>query len=125
MQQQIKHRRLHAFLESNTLASLVVIIDVCLLLTVAFPRIFIPMVAIGGAAFIYAIAYSLWLWIKKPATIKINPWMSNISMWITFYFILYAAIRPESIWWSITPAAYGILVLLFNIIRPKSTPFTI
>ncbi len=125
MQQQIKHRRLHAFYESNTLATLVIIIDVCLLLPGSFPRIFIPMMVIGGAAFICGIAYSMWLWIKKPATIKINQWMSNISMWITLYYIFYAAMSPESIWWSIIPAACGILALLFNIIRPKSTTFTI
>lgn len=65
----------------------------------------------GGLALICFLGYSLWLWIKKPSVIVINEWLSNISTYYTFYYLIVVAIDAQNQWWFIVPLALSIVFL--------------
>ena len=124
MKKEIRHRRLHAFYQSKVLNALMIVIIVNLLLMAYLSSMLLPAIC-GSLALLFYICYALWLWIKKPRTIIINSWLSNINGWYTLYFLIIAALKSSNPWWYITPAALAVVALFILLITGHDESFEI
>ncbi len=100
------------------------IIVVSLLLMVYTNSMLMPIIC-STLALIFSIGYSLWLWIKRPKSIIINDWLSNLSSVFTLYFMLVAAIDARNQWWFITPMALLVVFLFIILINNRDQKFDI
>lgn len=124
MKNEIRHRRLYAFYNSKVLNALTVVGVVALLQIGLLRDLLLPVVC-GGTAFALFLGYSIWFWIKKPARVVINPWMSDISIWFTLYFLVVAALRAESSWWYLFPVVAAVMMLFIELVKPHDEEFAI
>ena len=124
MKKEIRHRRLHAFYQSKVLNALMIVIIVNLLLMAYMSSMLLPAIC-GSLSLLFYIGYALWLWIKKPRTIIINSWLSNINGWYTLYFLIIAALKSSNPWWYITPAALAVVALFILLITDHDESFEI
>lgn len=124
MKQKIRHRRLEAFYRSKVLNALMIAAVVSLILMAYTESILLPAIC-GSLALIFFIAYSLWLWIKKPKTIIINNWLSNINGSFTLYFLIIMAMNAPNRWWYITPVALSVVLLFISLINNRDEKFDI
>lgn len=97
---------------------------VCLFIFIYTGLMILPMIA-GAFLLAFFIGYSLWLWIKRPRNIVINPWLSDMSGLFTLYFMVVALIKNAGQWWYITPVVCATIVLFISLIRPKDESFEI
>ncbi|MDE6100651.1 MAG: hypothetical protein K2G01_06355 [Paramuribaculum sp.] len=124
MKQKIRHRRLHAFFASKVLNSLMIVIIVSLMVMPYTKTMLLPAVC-GSLALILFIGYSLWLWIKKPNSIVVNYWLSNINGCFTIYFLIISAMSPTNEWWYIFPISYTIVLMFVAMVRNQDEFFEI
>ncbi len=111
MEQTIRHRRLYAFFQSKVLNGLMILIVVCLLMATDRELALFPL-ACGALALILFAGYSLWVWIRKPASLVINNTLSTLSSLYTLYFLIVRSIDLAGEWWSLAPTLLSIPVLM-------------
>ncbi|MCM1292584.1 MAG: hypothetical protein NC111_05260 [Bacteroides sp.] len=124
MEQQIRHRRLHAFYNSKTLGILTIVGITFLLLTRCMQPLLGALIC-AAASFALFVGYSLWIWIKKPAHLVINRWLSNTSTWFVLYFLFIEALDKQSWWWYILPAIAAIILIFIDLVKPHDEMFDI
>lgn len=124
MSQEIRHRRLYAFHNSKVLNALELIIGVCLLLT-NYTRLAVLPIICAIVALLLFIGYSLWLWIKKPASIIINRKLSDIAGIYVLYYIIICAFQATNEFWYIIPLAIAVILVFYLLLRPSDQYFTI
>ena len=124
MAQQIRHRRLEAFYKSKVLNSLTIVIFTSLFLMAYTRSLLLPAVC-ASTAFSLFIGYSLWLWIKKPDKIVINKWLSNISGWLTLYFLITINISDAAPAWYILPIVAAIITMFIALTNNYDEVFDI
>lgn len=124
MKQGIRHRRLHAFFRSKVLNSLMVVVVVCLFMMNDSQTMELS-VACGSLAMLFFIGYSLWFWIKKPKSIVINEWLSNINSAYILYFLIVRAMTGPNRWWYITPVLFAVILLFVALINKEDKNFEI
>lgn len=124
MEQNIIHRRLHAFYQSKVLNALMMTIVISLLLMAYTKSMLLPVMC-ASLALAFFIGYSMWLWIKKPKRIVINNWLSNINGPFTLYFLIITALNPTNQWWYITPIALSVVVLFISLVKDNDEVFEI
>lgn len=95
MNQNIRHRRLHAFYRSKVLNALLIVVIVSLFLMNYTGFVLLPLLC-SSLAMLFFLGYSLWLWIKKPKYIVINNRLSNISGAFTLYFLIIGSMKHGS-----------------------------
>ena len=124
MSKNIRHRRLHAFYRSKVLNALMIVIIVCLMLMAYTHMMLLPVVC-GSLAMACFVGYSLWLWVKKPQSITISNWLSDINGWFTLYFLIVVAMDVANQWWYISPVALAVLILFVSLVRNRDEQFNI
>lgn len=124
MKQKIMHRRLYAFYQSKVLNALLIATIVSLLLAAYADSLLMPVIC-GSLATLFFIAYSLWLWIKKPASITINNWLSNLRGLFVLYYLIVTAMKEPNQWWYITPIALSVVALFVALITDHDERFDI
>ena len=124
MKSEIRHRRLNAFFKSKVLNSLMILIVESLLLMRYFDSILIPGICCGICLLCF-IGYSLWLWIKKPESIVINDWLSNITGYFTLYFLIILAINNPGVWWYIFPSAVAVIIFFVTLVTKHDENYDI
>ena len=67
----------------------------------------------GALTLALFIGYSVWFWVKKPARVVINPWLSACASGYTVLFFIVLLCEPTNAneWWFITPVAASIFLL--------------
>lgn len=124
MEHDIQHRRLHAFYRSKVLNALMIVVIVSLLLMAYTKSMLLPVIC-GTLALLFFIGYSLWLWIKKPKSIIINNWLSNLNGAFTLYYLIIISINAPNQWWYITPIAFSVVLLFISLINNQDEKFDI
>ena len=124
MVQEIKHRRLQAFYRSKVLNALMIVVIVSLLLRAYTKSMLLPVIC-SSLAIAFFIGYSLWLWIKKPKSIIVNEWLSNLNGWYTIYFLIIMAMDAPNQWWYITPIVFSVVLLFISMINNQDEKFDI
>lgn len=124
MVQEIKYRRLQAFYRSKVLNALMIVVIVSLLLRAYTKSMLLPVIC-SSLAIAFFIGYSLWLWIKKPKSIIVNEWLSNLNGWYTIYFLIIMAMDAPNQWWYITPIVFSVVLLFISMINNQDEKFDI
>lgn len=124
MKQEIRHRRLHAFYTSKVLNSLMIVV-VLSLLQMNYDRLLILAAVCGTTALLLFIAYSLWLWIKKPESIVISNRLSDANGIYLLYYLIITAVQPSNKWWYIAPIAAAVILLFATMIYDTDKKFEI
>lgn len=124
MKQDIKHRRLHAFFRSKVLNALMIVVIVSLLLMAYTKAMLLPVIC-GSTAFALFVGYTLWLWIKKPKSIVINNWLSNLNGWFFLYYLIINAMDAPNQWWYITPIVFSVFLLFISLINNQDEIYDI
>lgn len=124
MEKTIRHRRLHAFYRSKVLNALMIVIIVSLLLMAYTKSMLLPVIC-GSLAILFFIGYSLWLWIKKPKSIIINNWLSDLNGSFTIYFLIINAMDAPNQWWYITPIVFSVVLLFISLVNNQDEKFDI
>lgn len=124
MEQTIRHRRLHAFYRSKVLNALMIVVIVSLFLMAYTKSMLLPVIC-GSLAILFFIGYSLWLWIKKPKSIIINNWLSNLSRSFTIYYLIINAMDAPNQWWYITPIVFAVILLFISLVNNQDEKFDI
>ncbi len=118
MNQNIRHRRLHAFYRSKVLNALLIVVIVSLFLMNYTGFVLLPLLC-SSLAMLFFLGYSLWLWIKKPKYIVINNRLSNISGAFTLYFLIIGSMKALTHWWYITPIVFAVILLFVSLINKQ------
>ncbi len=124
MIEEIRHRRLYAFLHSKVCNALVILIIVGIFLLSFSESVYLPLICIA-LAFLAFIAYTLWIWIGTPRQIVVNKWLSDVAFYFVFYLLVITALRPENEVWNMIPIVAAILILLVSLIWNKDEVFLI
>lgn len=124
MAQIIRHRRLHAFFQSKVLNSFMIVTIVSLLAMQCCTSMLMPLVC-AGTAMLFFIGYALWIWIKKPKSIVINNWISNLNSSFVFYYLIISASKSTNEWWYIFPAVSAICMLFIAMVTSHDEVFKI
>ena len=124
MEQTIRHRRLHAFYRSKVLNALMIVVIVSLLLMAYTKSMLLPVIC-GSLALFFFFGYSLWLWIKKPKSIIINNWLSNLNGAFTLYYLIIVAMDAPNQWWYITPIVFSVVLLFISLVNNQDEKFDI
>ncbi|MDE6084830.1 MAG: hypothetical protein K2G40_00300, partial [Muribaculaceae bacterium] len=67
----------------------------------------------------------LWVWIKKPESIVINDWLSNITGYFTLYFLIILAINNPGVWWYIFPSAVAVIIFFVTLVTKHDENYVI
>ena len=124
MAQIIRHRRLHAFFQSKVLNSFMIVTIVSLLAMQCCTSMLMPLVC-AATAMLFFIGYALWIWIKKPKSIVINNWISNLNSSFVFYYLIISASKSTNEWWYIFPAVSAICMLFIAMVTSHDEVFKI
>lgn len=124
MEQPLRHPRLFAFYNSTVLNVLEIAICICLMSAGFVHDLMIPTI-LACAAFAVFILYTMWIWLKKPAQIHINPWLSQLASSFVFYFLIIAAIMPEARWWYIAPILPAAIIIIMAFTAKKGSMYNI
>lgn len=95
------------------------------LLLIGYTKSMLLPVVCSSLALLFFIGYSIWLWLKKPKSIVINDWLSNINGIYTFYFLVISVMDTPGKWWWITPIVLSVVVLFLSLINNKDEIFKI
>ncbi len=115
------HPRLYAFFQNKAMNSIFIVLEISLLLTGCCNSLLLPLSA-ASVCFLFAIVYTLWFWIKRPQKVVINIWLSDMSTYMTLYFLIVAAMKNANELWYVFPAIIGIGILFISLLPP--TPIT-
>lgn len=118
----IKQKRLYAFFNSKVINSMMLIMEFFILLIPCFNDVMVPIIC-GAASLLLIIGYTVWLFVKKPAKITVNKWLSEISSLYTIYFLIVIAMDKFSIWWDIFAVLIFISIFFISLIKPKDRVF--
>ena len=124
MDTKIRHRRLYAFYKSKVLNALMIVIELSLLLIPICQDLLLP-VGCASVAFAMFIGYALWIWIRKPARVVINKWLSGIGMCFTLYFLCVVALKSDNQWWYVFAFVCGVVTLFITLVTDKDEVFEI
>ncbi|MDE7411731.1 MAG: hypothetical protein K2M94_06805 [Paramuribaculum sp.] len=124
MNSQIRHRRLSAFYRSKVLNALMMVIIVSLMLVRLYDTLVLPAVC-GTVALLLFIGYSAWLWIKKPAKIVVNDVLSDLSGYLTLYWLIIMAMDSANQWWYIFPIVCSVIIMFIILVRDTDEVFVI
>lgn len=125
MAQEIKHRRLYAFYQSKVLNALMITMVTGLLLIDNYNETLPFLIICTSLALLFFIAYSLWIWIKKPKMVIINRWLSDVSGCFVLYFLIVIAFKATNQWWYILPPVCAVVILFISLIRSDEESFII
>ena len=106
------------------LNALMIVVIVSLLLMAYTKSMLLPVIC-GSIALLLVIGYSLWLWIKKPKSIIINNWLSNINGAFTLYYLIITATDAPNQWWYITPIAFSVILLFISLVNNQDKNYDI
>lgn len=101
-----------------------IVVVICLLLINYNRSLVLPAIC-GTIALLLFIAYSLWIWIKKPGSIVINNRLSDANGVYILYFLVVSAFQPINEWWYITPIASSVVLLFISLIYDTDEKFDI
>lgn len=79
---------MYAFFRSKVLNSLMILMIVCLFMMTYTGFMLMPSVC-GSLALLLFASYAIWFWVRKPESIVINSWISDMNGWFTLYFSYY------------------------------------
>lgn len=106
------------------LNALMIVVIVSLLLRAYTKSMLLPVIC-SSLAIAFFIGYSLWLWIKKPKSIIVNEWLSNLNGCYTIYFLIIMAMDAPNQWWYITPIVFSVVLLFISMINNQDEKFDI
>lgn len=86
--------------------------------------LFLPVIC-GSLAMLFFVGYSLWLWIKKPKTIVINPWLSSVCSCFVCYYLITTLFDGLSRWWYMIPIVLSVIVLTTTFLNYKDEKYDI
>lgn len=69
--------------------------------------------------------YALWFWIKKPARIVVNKFLSDVSYWFVLYFLIVTAMKGANVWWYIFPVVAAIALFFITLLKNHDSNFEI
>ena len=101
-----------------------ILIIVSLLLMCYYDSMLLPGICCGIGLTCF-IGYSLWLWIKKPDSIIINKWLSEINGKFSLYFLIVIAIKNANQWWYIAPIALAVIMFFTTLVINRDEKFEI
>lgn len=101
------------------------IVVVLSLLQMNYDRLLILAAVCGTTALLLFIAYSLWLWIKKPESIVISNRLSDANGIYLLYYLIITAVQPSNKWWYIAPIAAAVILLFATMIYDTDKKFEI
>ena len=101
-----------------------IVIIVCFLLMAYTKSMLLPVIC-GSLALLFFIGYSLWLWIRKPKSIIINNWLSDLNGSFTIYFLIINAMDAPNQWWYITPIVFSVVLLFISLVNNQDEKFDI
>lgn len=128
MGRNIRHPRLHAFYQSKVLnALMIVLIDALLILDwfMMSGYDWILPVICSAVAFVLFVGYSIWLWVWKPRTIVIDSRLSDMSWYLTLYFLAVVAMKASNRWWYIFPIVCSVVMFIMSLVKPKDERYVI
>jgi len=91
----------------------------------AYTKSMLLPVICGSLALLFFIGYSLWLWIKKPKSIIINNWLSDLNGSFTIYFLIINVMDAPNQWWYITPIVFSVVLLFISLVNNQDEKFDI
>lgn len=124
MEQEIRHRRLHAFMFSKVLNAMMTLVVVNLFL-MAYTRSMLLPALCGLVALVFFIGYALWLWVKKPRVITLNRRMSVVSRFLLYYYLIVSAMKEPGSWWYIFPLVMAVVLTGVSLIDNRDEEFSI
>lgn len=101
------------------------IVVIVSLLLMAYTKSMLLPVICGSTALLLFIGYSLWLWIKKPKSIVVNNWLSNLNGWFCLYYLIINAMDAPNQWWYITPIVFSVFLLFISLINNQDEIYDI
>lgn len=120
----MRHPRLYAFYHSKVLNSLMIVVIVSLQQLGHVSAIELPL-SCAALAFVLALGYALWLWIRKPERIVVNRWLSDLSSSFALYFIIVANLKDHGLWWDVFPVLCAVAAMFVAMVRPRDEVFDI
>ena len=69
--------------------------------------------------------YAIWFWVRKPESIVINSWISDMNGWFTLYFLIISAMNAPGQWWYIFPVVSSVILFFISLIRDKDEVYVI
>lgn len=119
-----RHPRLAMFYKSSVMNMLMVWMC-AFLLTVdwepvrdMYPYSLIPC----GLLFAIALCYTLWFWIRKPASIPVCGWLSDVSAAYALYFLIVCGIKSDRFWWNMFALVAAIAVFVIYLVKGNDKP---
>lgn len=102
---EIRHKRLYAFYNSKVLNLLVCIAEIILCL-MAYCEFMLGFGILMGVVLLMMIAYTAWLWIKKPMQIVIDKWLANVTIYPFCYLASSKLPTPTITYGILSPAPW-------------------
>ena len=115
---------MYAFFRSKVLNSLMILMIVCLFLMSYTGFMLLPSVC-GSLALLLFASYAIWFWVRKPESIVINSWISDMNGWFTLYFLIISAMNAPGQWWYIFPVVSSVILFFISLIRDKDEVYVI
>lgn len=101
------------------------IIVIVNLMLIGYTNSMLLPVICGTLALLMFIGYSIWFWLKKPKSIVINTWLSDMNGGYTLYFLIISTMKAPNQWWWIVPIAFSVVMLFISLINNKDEKFEI
>lgn len=124
MKLAIRHKRLYAFYQSKVLNALMIAVVVSLLMMAYTNSALLPAIC-ASLALVCFIGYSLWFWIRKPESVIINDWLSDMNGLYAVYFLIVVAMDAPGQWWYIIPVALSVVLLFIALTTDHDEKFHI
>lgn len=116
MKYEIKHKRLYAFYNSKVLNALMIVVITGLLFMDYSGKMLLPIMC-SSIALLFFICYSVWLWIRKPQQITINNLLSDMTSYLTLYFLIITTLKLNNQWWYIVPIVSSVIILFISLVK--------
>lgn len=121
---KIKHRRLYAFYNSKVLNAMSISVAIMLPL-LKYTEIALPVLIAVVLAILLFVAYSCWIWFRKPSVVTINRWLSDLSTYFMFYALVVIAIKSDSFLCPSFSLVAGLIVLFITSLKNRDERFEI
>lgn len=116
MEYAVRHPRLDAFYESKVLSALMMVIIASLCLIGYNEDAWLLPVITASLAAVLFVGYTLWFWIKKPASIVVNSRLSDLTFVFMLYCGIIVAVGVTNPWWFIAPVILEVLVFFIMLV---------
>lgn len=116
---KLHHPRLAMFYNSSVLNMLMVWLFLSLLIADwdALWDIYPYSLIVCGLVFAFAVGYALWFWIRKPSSIPVCGWLSDVSGIYTIYFLIVCAVKSDRLWWNLFALVAAIAASVIYLIK--------